>query len=330
MTDAENKALSTHVDTPEAKELIAMTKAGLLPAEIQQTLIVATSNLADMREVATPVGERHFNTIDTTLSVRHSTPVSKARECLTQLGEAYDLVRTDYHKFRKIFLEVNLAKAKIKKMELELEGQKGVDVEILEAEILLEHAKIEELESEVSYGERQLKTTIAKATTHAENYEAILKDSGKESFTKDEFEAEEFKYYARSAWYHASIVFNMNIIVTSPGATPIPKLDMGDEVVLYFEGLGITRAEIEKELGALSAQRLNFDLAHGGTHAQSFEDHFNGWLDRTVEKYLKRIEAAARSGGIERVQRISKLIDPNETTEVEGMGDRHKRRSMFR
>ena len=53
-----DKALTTHVDTPEAKEIIAMAEHGLIPADIQQVLIVATGNLADMREVAEEKGER--------------------------------------------------------------------------------------------------------------------------------------------------------------------------------------------------------------------------------------------------------------------------------
>lgn len=105
--------------------------------------------------------------------------------------------------------------------------------------------------------------------------------------------------------------------------------------IIAMTAHGLISADIQQTLivatGNLADMRESFNMAHGGNaHLQSFESHFTSWLDRMVDKYLPKIKEVAANGGIDRVQRISKLVNPSETTDMESMGSKVSRHNMLR
>ncbi len=321
-----------------SRELASFAETGLITPEQQKALTVATNNLTVMKAVSTPIGARHFNRIDTLLAVRISTPVSQARECLSTLATAWDSMSADFHKFRELYFEVRLRRAKLnQKRKLlatpqgDVSGPDALDEDariILEAEIELEAARIDKIEADVAKGHAAIQGQVQKATSASDQYALILKQSGKTEFTEDDFRSEEIDYYLQSAWWHVSMVYNTVDVRNKwkrPQGPPRQedeeedlremrkhrRIDVKHEVVMYFQGLGISQREIEAELQDLLGQRESFDMVNQtmsrNANPQSFAGHFDGWVKRTAQKYRDRAVVAIKSNGFDRIKRIAAI-----------------------
>lgn len=335
-------ALSTHVE-PAKRDLAALATTGLITTEQQRALTTATTNLHQLRNVATAPGQRHFNKVDTLIAVRGNTPIAQARECLSQMGAAWDGLSKDFHHYQKLYAEARLRRAKLAKRQKELEAITDPDDRtIAEAEIDLERAQIAELESEVARGEADLRARLAKVTKTSEQYELIVKQSGKTEFTEADFRAEEIDYYLKSAWWHAAQVYELvdtrdeltrDYAENGSKAWNEEGLERGkiraqrflrrleqfkhsqirvkEEVALYFQGLGIHQHEIEAELRKLLEMRESFNYVPGN-NGRDFTAHFEGWLTRATQAFRPHAVRAIDQHGFERVQRIGKLLNPDE------------------
>lgn len=318
MVDPEDKKLSLHVEQPATRDLSVLVETGLMSPETKQALTVATRNLDALKSSATKPGQRHFHKIDTMIAVRKPSPIAKARECLANLEGVWDGLRKDFHKYRKLFLTMKLKRAELARLKKQVETEED-DVErgILEAQYNLELAAIEEMESEVVYGEQLIKSQIDKATDQSRRYEGILKESGKESFTEKDFHEEEMAYYIKSAFWHAARVFTVvetdieSITGEMAGGKKIQKIKMDEEVYLYFGSLGIDQTEVRKDVGDLKAMHESHQVANGPGFIGSFADHIDGWLERMVQKYMPRIRERVDKDGFDRLKRIAGIINPD-------------------
>lgn len=325
------------------RELATFVETGLISTEQQKALTIATTNLQVMKAVSSPVGGRHFNRIDTLLSVRLPTPVSQARDALSSLAVAWDSMSADFHTFRALYFEARLRRAKLTVARKKADDPRLDDDErlIVSAECELESAKIDQIEATVAKGHAALKGQVTKATAASDQYSAILRASGKAEFTEEDFRQEEIDYYLQSAWWHVSQVFGVVDIRNKrnrPGAPPDDenlkdearrkhlerlnrRVDVKHDTVLYFQSLGISQHEIEGELKGLLEQRESFDMVNENmsrnSNPQSFAGHFEGWVKRTAEKYRGRAVAAVgatlggQGAGMDKLRRITTLIDPN-------------------
>lgn len=323
------------------RELATFVETGLMTVDQQKALTVATQNLQVMKQVSTPAAGRHFNRIDTMLAVRMPSPVSQAREVLSTLATTWESMSGDFHKFRELYYEARLrrAKANQKRKLLDDPDLTEDDRTILSAELDLEGAKIDKIEAEVGKGQAALQGQVAKATAASDQYAALLTSSGKAEFTEDDFRAEETDYYLQSAWWHASQVFSVADMrnkwnrpkgeATHPDQDAARKreerlyrrVNVKHEIVLYFQGLGISQPEIEAELAALLGQRESFDMANetmsGNSNPQSFAGHFEGWIKRTALKYRDRAVTAIGKD-YDRIKRIAAIIDPGQEDKGSG------------
>jgi hypothetical protein len=328
--DPAPNALSLDVrKEPITRALAGFTETGLITPEQQRSLSVAATNLVVMKAVSTPASQRHFGRIDTLMTVRGSTPVSDARASLAGLANVWEGLDVDFHRYRTLFFETRLIKAKLKKRAAEAASMpEGDDRDIAVAEIELEGARLQGMESELAKGHAHLSGELAKATTYADQYKLICKNAGKteDGFTEADFRAEEIDYYLKSAFWHASQVFGTDDQRDKwdrPNKPPESRAQewkqqikarqnmaiiVPEEVKLLFQLLTISDAEVKGEIARLEEQRFNFNLTHKGH--ESFSDHFDGWLKGVVSKFRDRV-VAALSTGSDKLKRIQTLLDAN-------------------
>jgi len=342
---------------PETRELSVLQETGLITPQQAEELAVATRDLRTMEEVSSIPQGRHFGYIDTILSARAPSPVSKARDLLQELGSSWEHARGDFQRLRKVHFEVKLKRAELVKMEQAVDrcdddGDRG----ILEAKRDLLTIEIEDLESDLTYGMRKLQGVTEAATASADRYRGLLTESGKDALTAEDFLEEDLGYYLKAAFFHASQTVQVRQWV--PGGIMDPKvwrqltkqqreefvrqnaqqaMTLGEEVLIYFDGLGIAKKEITGELEALAEMRKNFDIVNGGAgrHNQAFQAHFDNWLARMATKYLDRARSAVGQFGVARIQRIVQIIEPTRSDgrsveyEDDGLNMRNRNRESF-
>lgn len=317
--------------------ITSLGQTDLITQDQAENLALATRDMAGFAKVGTPVGARHLGSVDTMLSVTQPTAVGKAREVLHELGEHWNQLKPDFHKYRKIYFEAKLLRAELAKLQKQIDTcDDAEDRAILEARYQLQLARVEEMESQVADGHQQLKDELEEATACSEKYQAILKDAKKKEFTPEEFLEEELEHYLKSAFWHAGQVFVVKEVVIAD--TPFGKqvnqfVRMQKEVLVYFEGLGITPKELHEEFLALNDMRtlhMQMNPVIMGGPPQSFRPYFEGWIQRTTQKYLPYVKDVVAERGIKHLQRIMQLLEPTTDDQgQEGPGDLVDRGSVF-
>lgn len=328
-----------------SKELAVFVDNKLMSPEDCAKLSVALVAALSLKQNSTPVGQRHFGKIDALISLKNPTPAGQARECLAVLDRMGSTLRGDFHKYRQMHLQVQVRKAKLKKR---IEGAAGDEIE--EAECALEQAEIDALESELAVHLPEFQAALTQATAQADRYMAICTKAGKE-FGEEDFRDEEATYLIKSAWWHACQVFKSfdrrnkwerektKSDGTAHGdfwadfkAKDFISTDVPEEVLIYFQGLGITEVEVKQEIAELEGSRAMFErnqqLSEGAR--QPFRPYFEAWLVRMAGKYKDRALAAVKTTGMEQLRRINSLVAPTDRDEG-GPGDVgiRPRNSMF-
>lgn len=348
--------LSTHVKPIEAatRALAPLVTAGLMTPEAQHQIAIASSNLAVMMEVSTPVGERHFARTDLLMQVRMPTPVSKAREVLSEMAASTEVMKADFAKYRGMFLEANTRKAKLKVAMKAAQGITDEDLrDVALAEAQEEAAKIEQLEAQVADGAAKLQRAIVAAKTGAERYALVCKEAGKEEFTAEDFLRDEVEVLHKSVWWHlataastesGALHWDEHAPKRKVGETPGQRwkqliedragmaVSIPDEVIALFSAMDIPEKEVRQAFLDLEGQRFNFNLANQGIRPPpTFKHHFEAWLGRTAARFQARVESAVARDGIERLHRICKLVNPaaNDAGVQTGIS-KHTRGSMIR
>ena len=329
-----------------SKELTIFVEHKVLSPADSVKLSAAVAVATTMKSVSTPVGQRHFGKIDALISLKNPTPAGQARECLSVLDRMWGTLRVDFHKFRQMHLKAQVMKARLAKR---AKAAAGDDIE--EAECALEQAEIDALESELSVHLPEFQGALTQATAQADRYAAICTKAGKENFTDEDFRDEEATYLIKSAWWHACQVFKAfdrrdkweRAKTKSDGtragdfkeereARKFLSLDVPEEVLIYFSGLGISEAEVKQEVADLEGQRGIFErnqvLSEGAR--QPFRPYFEAWLVRMAAKYKDRALEVAKTTGMEQLRRINQLVTPTDHDEG-GPGDvgARPRNSMF-
>ncbi len=311
-------------------ELAVLVETGLITPVQQKALALASASLQALG-ATTPTEKRHFSRIDTRLLVRTSSPVSEARDVLVQFNAAWAGLAGDFHRYRTIFFEARLRRAKLNKKQKEIEGPNLSDDDrvILESEVELEKAHIDALESSVRQGHANLQCEIARAATASERYMAICHREGKESFSEADFKTEEILYFLKSAWWHASQVFTTHDNRDQwarPKAPPKSRseeyqhlmearkhrqIDIKNDVSLYFRALNIDDITIKTELEALLKQREVYERSAREHWLPPFAEYFDGWLTQMVSKYKAAAVGAVARNGTQMLERLSTLMDQN-------------------
>jgi hypothetical protein len=343
-SDHLSRGLTTHL-TSVQRELAPLVERGLITPEVSKALTVGVANYQGMLAVIAAPGAaapppRHFGTIDSTLAVRMPSVVGRARDVLCDLGQNWERAQKEFHVFRQRFMEVKLARARLVKAKQEIDAEVDeVDRNIKQAECDLEVARIEAAEADLARGEASMKGTLTRITEQSGRYAVVLKESGKEAFTEDDFLNDELDYLLRASWWHAAQTFTIadgrddyqRRMQLPTEARQHLRADVKMEVRTHFLGLGISEAELEKELEALEGQRHAFNMMHRPPDRTSFTGHFEGWLMRAVDKYRERIRAEVARHGIDRLRKIATMITPT-NDDAGGPGDAKvlNRRSTIR
>ncbi len=323
-----------------SNELAAFTERGLMSPEDQKKLSLAVSTLGTMKQVSTPIGKRHFSRIDKMLSMKNPTPASQARDCLYALDAAWTHIRGDFHKYREMHAQVKLLRAKLNKRLKEAPEDED-DKAIVEAECYLEEIKIQSLESELAAGEEKLKGALGKAKVQSDQYALICKNAGKEQFTEEDFSREEAAYLIKSAWWHAIQVFVTVDVRNAKWREKENKpeqvrkgtqMELEEDVLLYFKGLGIDEGTVKSEVALIEAQRVmherHYELADEGVR-QPFRPYFEAWLEQMALKYVPNAMAVMKAQGMERIRNTDALITPTNDDKGTGSGGLLPRKSLL-
>ncbi len=353
MTD--ERALSIVV---KPQDMTLLTEGGLITAEAAKKLEIAAASIPAMRDASTPVGQRHFGRADTLLTVRNPSPVNQARDVLESLHRVWTGAGQEFHRLRAMAFGINLRQKKLALQRKKLDAIENADErEIAEAECMVAQAEIDGLQAQFAEGQTAIKDVIAKATHQSEQYALLCQKAGVEAFTSEDFLREEVEYLIKTAFFHAGQTFKL-VDIRDQWARkeeePEPPKGRAEankrlmkarretmqiktplDVVAYFEALGITKAELRKELEDLEKDKFAFDQCNSGPAAsghyapQSYFECFERWLKDRATKYRDRVLAHVREQGPDRLRRIQQIITP--TTEDKGKtgGQEMDRGSLF-
>lgn len=326
---ADKRELSLRQEGVDERDLAILRDSSLITPEQSRQLAVATKALPLFKRFG-PVTKRHFNVLDTKLAIKDNAPIKDAQDVLARLHEVWEGTRADFHRYREIYHQGRVALAKLNKMRTSLEQiEDPDDREILQAEIDLEQVRLEALETELAEGKDRLEGVMAEATRCSERYEMILHDAGVDQFTEEDFVENEIDYCLKTAWYAAATSFREVDTRDKWGrpqhapqsreeeaemrrkAQQLGKIHciLPEELILYFESLGISQRAVESEVAALKSMRYDFDIASQGVR-RSFADHFQSWLKNMARKYRSDVEPVVRND-MGRLRRIQQMLDPN-------------------
>jgi len=310
------------------RELSAFVQAGLLTGAEQRQLSTAVTSAMVMSTVVKPDEKRHLGRINTILAVRQDTPISRARETLVELGDHYESVRGDFHKYRRMVAEARLLRAKATKL-------RESDDPVMLAEADLMDIQAEEMEANIAEGARRFQAAIEKINTLSTHYAKVCTSAGKESFSEQDFRDEELKYLLQSVVYHASQTSQVADMRDRYDRSDADKLRdqnakrYGDraadfhhrndqmkyaKIVIPAEArqclqeMGVTEREIQADLQELNRMREGHGML--GPNVDSWEPKYDGWLSRTTDKYLERVRESIAKNGSLRLERIQKLLNP--------------------
>jgi hypothetical protein len=323
--------LSTHIDTAVTRDIESIASVGLINQESKAALSTAVIDHQRMSATSTPITKRHFSVIDTISNAAAPSPIAAARDCLSDIGDAWKIIKASYHAYREIYFDVKLRRAKLKLAEKAIAECVDSDMrDVLEAERMIAVSQIERIESELAAGEGDLKEVISTLEQSSARYGQLLASSGRVEFTAAEFQQEEFDHLLKSAFWCAAKSFKIVAAkMDDPRDPPHLHIVLQQEIVAYFEGLGLTQPVIDKELMALAKTKQAFDF-NNRDRGISFKGHLNSWLDGMVVKYRQHIQTQVDQYGIARLQRIAKIVNPQVTDAGQAAGDTDvERTSVF-
>lgn len=349
---ARSNQLSTQVRKAAEAELSHLVTAGLITPETQAQLSTAVASSAALLSVATPVGARHLERIDTLLSLRIGSTVGRARETLGTIHSSFAEMKGTFHKYRELFYEIKVRKVKIAKLRRDANAAKDeLDRDQLEAEADLEQARLDNISSQVAEGEAILQQGIAKAQAASEQYALVCKEAGKE-FNAADFQEEELMHFLTAGFWHAASTFKVVDIrdtemrerqrgykgppVTNKQKDEDRHLARGAywralvkaDVVAFFAALGVNEQELKSYLMKLEEERYNFDIAHGN-QPQSFAPRLDDWAVRNARAFLPRAQELVTKYGIERFRRAASILSPAvEDQGVDGDVENKNRKGM--
>jgi hypothetical protein len=243
---------------------------------------------------------------------------------------------------------------------------------ILEAEIEEEQAVIDELQHDVSVGQARLQGKLTQANAQSKQYALICAAAGKDpekgGFTEDDFLTEELDYYLKAAWWCASEQYQ-EVDIRDAGDRAerdrrwaaiertegkkaadfgkraemrrdgYSRIQLGKEVRLFFEGMGVSQELVKQELDILKASREAFGVFErssiggrgsvAGYAPQDFMPNFLSWLDRMVGKYRSQALATYKAQGRDRLKRLAALLDPSDKEAGAGDKEAQKRESSI-
>lgn len=334
------------------QDLAILVESGMLTVETQRQLSTAVQAIPALKN-ATPPGKRHFSRIDSMLSVKSPSPVNRARDVLSDLDSLWSGASDEFHHFRQMMFDIKLRQAKLNIKRKRILKDEDEQV-ISDAECDLEQSQIDALKAKFSVGQAKLTDVIAKATQQSERYAFICKDAGVEQFSADDFLKEEAEYIIKTAWWHAGQTFR-SVDARGGGErkkdkplsemTPAEQANyhakirrsmtmrVSQDVGVYFELLGISKAEVKTELGWIEGQRHLFNEQYQNHECSPPEfcdsGYFESWLQTTTTKYLDRVLTNMKQHGPERFKRLQSIITPSDKDQGEGTGAELKRGSLF-
>jgi hypothetical protein len=305
-----------------SNDLVLFTQSGLISAEAQEKLAVATIAVSTMKTAgALPTGERHFSRADSLLSVRNPSPASQARDVLQALDNVWSGASTEFHRYRKMFFDVKLktAKLSLKRKKPPLDPD---EMTVFEAECEADQAEIDALQTALAEGQAKIKGTLDKAADLSGKY-ALLGH-----FSADDFMREEVVYLIKTAWWHVGQTFQKISRVIE--REKHISFRVGHDVGVYFEALGIFPAEVKKELEDIARQKEAFDQGYAmHPNPPSFMPYFESWLNQVSERYTSRVMDTVKKHGPEKLKRIQSVIKPTDADGGTTSGTVEKRGSFF-
>lgn len=325
-------------------DLTLLTEQGLLTQENQKALTVAAASIPAMRDGS--VGDRHFKSVSSVLSIRSNSPIDQARDVLATLDHLWSGASTEFHRLRKMHFEIKLQQVKVNIKKKNADKGSPDDREVTEAEVALVEAEIDGLMAEAMVGQERLKGVVTKAVAQSQKYQELCTTAGVESFTADHFLRDEVGYLIKSAFWHAGQTFKvvdgrdtkergkdkgMSDFDRRRKARKFsaPRVDMNTGV--WFEALGISKGEVLAELRDIEQQKEELSRAQSGwPWGTDFYPYFEIWLTKMEQKYAQRVMDSVKKQGPDRLKRLQTIITPTDADRGKNtVGEEMDRGSMF-
>lgn len=315
-------------------DLSLIRQMDLLPAEKMEKLQLATADAKKLAGRTLPGMKEHLGIISQKMLITSPTTDAQMLQALGDFQEVQGKFLPDLHRYRKIYFQSKVKIAELKRLRRQAaECEDPEDREVLEAQAMLMQAEVDEMECQVSEGHDRLKELLEEASQYSDRYHQALKESGKTELTPEDIEIEEVRQLLKTALYYAGQVFVVKEVKRPYGAPPFEFVTWQQEVLVYFEAIGITRNELDQEFMALDSQRkmhyIVNPMSEGGGPV-SFRPYFENWLRHTADRYLDRVKATIRTTGRRSLERIAKMLDLQAQDRGQvGPGEDQDRMSVF-
>lgn len=307
----------------KSQDLVLLTEGGMITVADQRALSLAAQAIPALQSASTAVGERRFAQTESILSIRNNTPVDRARDVLSSLNKIWSGASDEFHRLRTMAYDIKVRRAKMNAAK-----NKTVDIvdfdqrEIAIAEAELAQAEVDALQTKVISGQGRLQGVITRAVSLSQEYSQLCLTAGVAAFTEEDFLKDEVGYLINTAFWHASKVFkNREMRVKDERYSadgpfknlPPQALHVDLNTGVWFEALGISKAEVLAELKGLLAQKEAHDRARsvgGDIFKEDFFPFVETWLKQMVAKYTPAVTARVKQQGPDRLRRLQQIISP--------------------
>lgn len=205
--------------------------------EHKQMLEIIKENHPEIQRATSLFGRTQSQFMDNMLTVTAHTPLRNARQVLAEMNKTREAIKEATIKLRKKEVELRM-----KRRELANETD-DLKREMLELDIV-------EILTNAEGSKVYISGAIRKLTNYTEQFNAILKNSGKENFTEEDFEKEEEEYHIMKAFDQAVCA------ARSRGGL----IDEGNHI--YLTQIGINGSHAQAEVSAYL--KLENELINAG------------------------------------------------------------------
>jgi len=214
--------------------------------------------------------------MDNMLTVTAATPIRNLRQISAEINKAKSALDEAYFKTEK-------KKIQIQKKQRQLE----TETDDLEKQLI--ELDIQKLSSQIERTHDYMQGAIRKISAYVEQYNLILKKSGKDSFTEADFEREESRYHIAKAFEQALIAARSN------GG----RIDEGNHIYLHQIGINGGVAQLEV-YSYLDKEGKMIESGKDPSHEMVVE-----WLNHLMDKYEKYPSMYAKSKGMKLLDETS-------------------------
>lgn len=260
-----------------------------IPESYQSMLSLISDKLPVLQKAKENFCKTQSQFMDNALTLHQPTPVRLLHQILANCEKIEAALQETYFKREKQKLEIEIRKERIQHLE-SVKSKSGSIHEIKEINLNLKMLDIEvrEFSQHLFNSERYINASIRQFTAYIEQYGMICKKHNIENLTEADYEAQEEEYHIKTAFTQA---------INAARSKLSQKIDEGN--FIYFQQLGISGYEAQKDIDNLFAEELKMT-----------ENHYNlflTFLEDVATKYKGRANNLMQIKGLQAISKLALL-----------------------